>query len=56
MQIDQKVKDAVRAKLLSDLDDYLRDAEEHEDEETLKDDAGKRLSDFYLYRHHYGRS
>lgn len=52
MAIDQKVKDAVKAKVLEDLEYYIAQAEEQEDDETLGDpDMGKRLVDFYLFMH-----
>lgn len=52
MAIDQKVKDAVRAKLLADLDEYFQEAEEHEDDvpPAESSSAAGRLDDFYLYQ------
>lgn len=50
MEIDQKVKDAVRAKLLADLDEYFKEAQEMEDDQTLQGYHPKeRLEDFYRY-------
>jgi hypothetical protein len=51
MPIDQKVKDAVTAMVLQDLQAYFEEAAEAEDDVTLLDpDPAKRLRDFYQYK------